>query len=480
MCFLKSLGLGLAIVFLGCAKVFGQEAKADNIAATWHFAGSAQLANNTNFDNVKKILTLDSSLEFQHLALNRFSSWLAKSLFASTNDGPASTLRPLLDDVLSAESFWALGGAPSGPLNFIVALNLDEKRAEVWNSAFDKAILGAKAGGLRALLGSVPGRQWQLAGGQSFWTVYSKGWLLAGCGDDLGALRAQYLEQLSQNGRPGPALNQSWLEGDLDWPRLAHWLPDSRHLLQPARAKISFTAQNQSLLMSAKVIYAKPMPWKFDPWRIPTNIIHDPLISFTAGQDIAAYMDPGEPLSRLTENPLAGQYYVWALGGPGEIGLQTYGAWPVAAASNSLLRIAMEAAAAFNPALKQRSAGELRWQPERQTLLWASLGPMLFPTLQAAPETNGEYLLVSFFRSFQEEARAGRSVPTIPRPHQSGLLRLGRNRTTADAVAVAQRNIAGSPANSGARPLRLFPPTIRPASRGPGRRWWWRRIGSPA
>jgi hypothetical protein len=396
MCLLKSLGLGLAIVFLGSGEVFGQEANGDNLAATWHFAGSAQLANNTNFDNVKKILTLDSSLEFQHLALNRFSSWLAKSLFAATNDATAP-LRPLLDDVLSAESFWALGGTPNGPLNFMVALRLEEKRAQAWNSALDKVIGGAEAGGAMAATGVVPGRQWKLAGGQSFWTVYSKGWLLAGYGDDLGALRAQYLEQLSQNGRPGPALNQTWLEGDLDWPRLAHWLPDFPRILQLARAKISFTAQNQSLLMSAKVIYAKAMPWKFDPWRIPSNIIHDPLISFTAGQDIAAYLDPGEPLSQLTENPLAGQYYVWALGGPGEIGLQTYGAWPVAAASNSLPRIATEAAAAFNPALKQMRAGELRWQPERQTLLWANLGPMLFPTLQAAPETNGEYLLLSFF-----------------------------------------------------------------------------------
>ena len=396
MRFIKVFGLGLAVVFTGWTDGFGQATADDPVAATWHFAGATNLAGNTNFDNVKKILTLGSSLEFQDLALNRFSSWLASSLFAATNAAAANQIRPLLDDLLSAESFWALGGRSNGPLNFIVALRLDDKHAQAWQAALP--IVTGKPGGVLAVKApSFPGQQWKLAGGQSLWMVRAKDWLLVGGGEDLLTLQTQYVEQLSQNGRPSPALTQSWLEADLDWPRLAHWLPDLPRILQLARTRITLTAPNQSLFMTAKVTYPKPLPWKFDPWRVPTNILHDPLISFTAGQDIAACMDPGEPLSRLTDNPLAGQFYVWALGGPDEMGLQTYGAWPVANASNSLQRIATEAAAAFNPALKQKSAGELRWQPERQTLLWASLSAPLFPVLQVAPETNGQYLMVSFF-----------------------------------------------------------------------------------
>jgi hypothetical protein len=396
MRFIKVLGLGLAIVFTGWTALFGQAAADGPVAATWHFAGSAQLVNNTNFDNVKRILTLGSSLEFRDLALNRFAGWLAKSLFSATNAGAASPLRPLLDDLLSAESFWALGGTSNGPLNFIVALRLDDKHAQAWQATLS-VVMGKSGAVFSMKVPSFPGQQWKLAGGQSLWMVRAKDWLLVGGGEDLPALQTQYLEQLSQNGRPGPALSQSWLEADLDWTRLARWLPDWPRLLQPARTELILTAPNQSLFMTAKVTYAKPLPWKFDPWRVPAGIIHDPLVSFTAGQDIAACMDPGEPLSRLTDNPLAGQFYVWALGGPGEMGLQTYGAWPVANASNSLQRIATEAAAAFNPALKQMSAGELRWQPQRQTLLWGNLSPILFPVLQVAPETNGQYLMVSFF-----------------------------------------------------------------------------------
>jgi hypothetical protein len=224
--------------------------------------------------------------------------------------------------------------------------------------------------------------------------VRAKDWLLAGSGNDLRATQTQYLQQVSQKGRPGPALNQSWLEADLDWPRLIHWLPNFPHILQPARIKATFTSDDQSLYMHAKVTYPKPMPWKSQPWRIPTRLVRDPLISFSAGQDIAAYMDPAEPLSQLTDNPLAGQFYVWALG---EMVFQSYAAWPVADATNSIERIGAQATAAFNPGLERTGGGELGWFPEDKTLRWTKLNPLMVPILQVAPETNGQYLMASFF-----------------------------------------------------------------------------------
>jgi hypothetical protein len=146
--------------------------------------------------------------------------------------------------------------------------------------------------------------------------------------------------------------------------------------------------------MTAKVTYPKAMPWKFEPWRIPTNLIFDPLVSFTAGQDVAAYMDPAEPLSQLTDNPLTGQFYVWSLG---QMVLQSYGAWPVADASNSLHRIVAQATNAFNPDLNRIGGGQLIWHPERGTLLWSNRTAMFPGVLQVAPDTNGQYLLADFF-----------------------------------------------------------------------------------
>jgi hypothetical protein len=368
-----------------------QAAADDNVAGSWHFAGTAQLAGKTNFDNARKILTLTSSRDFVNLALTRFSGWLAESLFSATNDQSAAALRPLLDDLLSAETISSLGGTPQGPLNFIVALRLDDARAQAWQAALPK-VIGAPGQSIKAT--DFTGQQWKLADGRPFWIVRAKDWLLVGCGDDLAAVQTQYVQQIRQTGRPGPALDKSWLEADLDWTRLTRWWPDLPPVVKPARTQITFTTPDQTFLMNVRVVYPQPIPWKFDPWRIPTNIIRDPLISFTAGQDIAAYMNPAEPLSKLADNPLAGQFYVWGLG---QMVLQNYAAWPVANATNSLRRIGAEAPAAFNLDLKRLIAGELRWQPEHDTLLWGNLSAITAPTLQVAPETNGQYLLVSFF-----------------------------------------------------------------------------------
>jgi hypothetical protein len=385
------MGVGLAAALAACSDTACGAAADEMVAASWHFAGGADLANNTNFDNVKKMLTLGSSLDFRNLALTRFSGWLGKSVFLTTNEEAAAALRPLLDDLLGAESLGAAGGASNGPLSFMVALRLNDARALAWQTALPKAAGGP---GQSFQAQGFSGQQWKNGGGQAFWLVRAKDWLLAGGGEDLRALQTQYLQQISQKGRPAPALNPSWLEADVDWPRLVHWMPNFPRILQLARTKFTFTAPDQSLLMSAKVIYPKPVPWKSEPWRIPTRIVRDPLISFTAGQDLEAFMDPGEPLAKLTDNPLAGQFYVWALG---EMGLQSYGAWPVANATNSIQRVAAEATNIFNPAFKQNVWGELRWQAEHKTLIWANLCPILLPTLQIAPETNGQYLLASLF-----------------------------------------------------------------------------------
>jgi hypothetical protein len=83
---------------------------------------------------------------------------------------------------------------------------------------------------------------------------------------------------------------------------------------------------------------------------------------------------------------------------------QSYAAWPVDNATNTLRRIASEAPAAFNPDLAKRRGGELTWFPQAGSLVWGKLATFLSPTLQAVA-TNGQFLLASMF------PMAGKSPP---------------------------------------------------------------------
>jgi hypothetical protein len=80
-----------------------------------------------------------------------------------------------------------------------------------------------------------------------------------------------------------------------------------------------------------------------------------------------------------------------------QIGFQSYAAWPVADSTNTLRRLADQATNAFNPDLEKLMAGKLQWRDDRNALVWSALAPMIVPQLEVATETNGQYLLASFF-----------------------------------------------------------------------------------
>jgi hypothetical protein len=71
-------------------------------------------------------------------------------------------------------------------------------------------------------------------------------------------------------------------------------------------------------------------------------------------------------------------------------------AWPVANATNDLEKLSTNAPAAFNPELKRFNDTELVWQANRRKLVLSNLRVMA-PTLEAAPDKSGEFLLLGFF-----------------------------------------------------------------------------------
>lgn len=135
------------------------------------------------------------------------------------------------------------------------------------------------------------------------------------------------------------------------------------------------------------------MPWKSDSWQIPTELVRSPLISFTAGQNIAAFLNLNPLFSRIGGSLLTNQFYAWALG---EMPLQSYMAWPVADADKALEEWSTEAPPAFNADLEQFNGSELVWQADLRRLYLSKLG-MVAPDLTAALDHGRQFLLSTLF-----------------------------------------------------------------------------------
>ena len=364
--------------------------KPDNVVLQYHFLGAAQLAENTNAALATKVFTLPSTLRFEDLALNRLSASLAESLQFQSNAATVALLRPLLDDFLRAESMASVGGPSGKPVNYVVAIHLDARRAQVWQQNLKSASHGP---GEALQAETFSGWQWNKGANDLFWMVLARDWMLVGRGGDLAAARSGYLQEIQKTGRPGPALDFNWFEADVDWPRLANWFPVSSCPLKLGRTQIAISAEKGSFHMTGQVTYAQPIPWHSQPWRIPTNMVRQPLVSFATGQDVEPFLKSDETLSRLCTNPLRDQFFFWSMG---QMPFQSYAAWPVDNASNIMKELSTQALAELNPKLKALNGTELRWNPARSQIVWTKV-QFILPLLGPAAAREGQFLVGGLF-----------------------------------------------------------------------------------
>jgi hypothetical protein len=364
--------------------------KPANVVLQYHFVGAAQLAENADAANAKQALVLPSSLRFEDLVLNRLAEALAKSLHFNTNQQIVSSLRPLVGDMLREESLISMGGSMGHPINYVLAIHLNSQRSQLWQKNLRAPVLGSVD---KLNVQSFSGWQWKSGEGDTFWLVPAGEWLLVGRGEDLTAVRSSYLEEIHKTGRPAPALDFNCFEADVDWPRLANWIPLSSCPLKLGRTQIALSTAHGGFHMTSHVIYPEPIQWQSHPMTLPTNLVREPLLSFATGQNVEPFLKSDETLSQLPTDPLSDQFYFWSMG---ELAFQSYVAWPVNDPSNMMLSLSAQAIDLLNPKLQKLDGTELNWMPKTSQLVWQKL-QLIDPVLLAAPASDGQFLVAGLF-----------------------------------------------------------------------------------
>jgi hypothetical protein len=364
--------------------------KPDNVVLQYHFLGATQLAESSNAVSATKVFALPAATNFENLVLNRLATNLAQSLHIQTSAQTIPLLRPLLDDMLRAESFISMGGSSGNPINYVLAVHLDAQRAQAWQQNL-KSATHRPGEELRA--DKFTGWQWNKGSGDSLWMVPAQNWLLVGRGGDLASVRSDYLQQIQKTGRPGPAFDTNCFVADVDWPRLANWFPLPSCPLKLGRTQIAIRVEKGHFYMNSRVTYPEAIQWKPHPMIIPTNLVHKPLLSFATGQNVEPFLKPDDTLSRLCTNPLSDQFYFWSVG---ELAFQSYVAWPVKDARSTMQTLSSQAIAELNPKLQQLDGTKLIWLPKGLQIVWMGL-QMATPNVRPAPATNGQFIVASLF-----------------------------------------------------------------------------------
>ncbi len=352
----------------------------------WHFVGTARLAGDTNATKLLQIAALPTTQALRGQSLQRLAVGLAKLYPTSggANTNRAAWLRPLLDDGLSAESFFQWHALTNGAATWTLAIQLKEERARLWQTNLWQCWSGADAprpftvekyNGFRA------GR---------FQCVRAGRWLVVAASENDESWRGA-LQQIEAPGRP-PTANAAWLEAEADFPRLAKILSWPAFAPWP-EAQLSVIGKGQDLRSNLRLHFAQPLNLPLDPWRVPTNTIQDPLLSFTALRGTAPWLKEQGFIKELAVDPVPNQCFLWA---QSDVPFQSFAAWPAPHATNQLKQLAPRLVAWAKTNANRPPVGEIRQLTNTLEVVWQGL-PIIVPSIQPAPEPAGDFLMAGIF-----------------------------------------------------------------------------------
>jgi hypothetical protein len=375
-----------AVALCGCMEKESRSS-GDGPMLRMHWAGATTLPTGTNA--LAKVMALPTTEELRNEVFGKLARaprdlW-KKSLPAGTEDQSAS-FRLLLDDLWKNESLIELRGSSERP-DVIFAAQLEDTRTELWSKNLAQVAAGWKLGKEKQFTsGNTKG--WS-AGSKNLSIHYARSgkWALAAIGHDS----KPPFDGLLKSDRPAPALAGSLIEGHLDWPRLNRAFPLLANYSLPPM-DVTVGARGDSLRTQAKLVYSDRLPIKLEPWKIATNLVMEPIISFTCAQGIAPLLKQVKGFSSLQLKATPNQMCMWAVA---PVPVQTFLTVPMPDPTNVVTEIA--------PRLPQlvkthftNPPGQFLWISNRAEWIWSGL-PMLIPRLRPEKAPNGDFLFVGLF-----------------------------------------------------------------------------------
>lgn len=385
----------MALLATGCFEQTGGARSYKGPLFRYHFSGRAHLPAGTNAARFKEIDALPATAELratlaQKLAGAALPFW-RKELPAGATDQSA-LLRPLFDDFLVAEAFVEVRGA-AGSTDTVLAIELADERAQLWNNNLKQLATAWKLGTLRDL--TAEGfKGWEVKRSQAPNTLqfFRAGkWVVLGLGQEQLKQLPSLIAEAKKSGRPVAPLRNEFLDLAADLPGLRSWFPIlARWPLPPVVATMS--GRGEAVRTEVRLQYSGRIPWKPEPWKIPTNVVSEPLTSFTIAQGIAPWLGQVKGIADLGLTSLPNQFCSWGIN---HEHCRMYFAAPVSDATNTMHRLAPRLPG-FVKATLTNAQGEFVYVTNKAEVVWSGL-PWLIPIVQAETSGKDQYLIGGLF-----------------------------------------------------------------------------------
>lgn len=371
----------------------GSVAADRELIGRFHFVGTSRVGADTNAAKLNEIAALPASKELIEQTLQKLSTAPARWLrghIGSAGDDYAPLIRPLLDDLFRNESYAEMRGPTNAVPEVLLAVHLDKARAAVWQANLS-TILQAWTGVKVSEIQPEGYKGWELKKHHDpnrIRLIQAGDWLLFGWGQDDIVLQSAMLQRIKTKGRPVDPIKEGWLEAWVDFPKLAPYHPLPAPFKLPA---MTMTLQGRGEFIRPQIVmqFPQPLGLVLEPWRIPTNTIHNPFISFTAARGIVSWLDKFPALKQLAGGAVPGQIFIWSMD---QLPFETCIAAPVKNGTNYLAGIESGLVSALNAKLATGHIG-------RSQAIWTNNAifitgfPVVTPYLRAIREPVGDFLI---------------------------------------------------------------------------------------
>ena len=287
------MAAGLALQ-TGCRKNGNGDANTESsdVLARYHFVGSGQLVNNTNAAKLKEIWSLPETgapgrtdvAEAQPRAQRRCSA--NRSTRTRTDAAPRCSARCWttcfgMNPSFSCAARWNI------PRNGRLGVHLAGDRSKAWRAAIGDLLQVWKlepaktnsVEGVTCLEVTRDGNP-----GLIRWAE-ARDWFVLGIAQDRMPAFDGALRRLHSSGRPLEAASNYWLETELDLPKLSRLLNVSPSFGWPS-LQLSIIGRGENLRSTGRLTFAQPTTGPLATRQIPTQLINEPLVSFTAAQGV--------------------------------------------------------------------------------------------------------------------------------------------------------------------------------------------------
>lgn len=370
-------------------------AKTDgDVIARIHFAGVTKISSGnsklTDIANLPETTQLREQT-VQKLATTPFRFFKSKIANGNTNDY-SMLLRPLVEDLLNEESYTEIRGPQSAMPETMIAIRLNSNRAQMWRD------------GLSMVLSAWTGVPVKPINGDGFtgWELRKHhdpnlirflrmgDWVLFGWGQDELRLQSGFVQRIKTQKRPVETFKEGWLDAMVDWPTFMKYHPFTPPGLLPAQLpKMHLSVETRKNDVRPKLVMQFPqaLDLNLEPWRFPTNLIRNPLGSFTAVRGVAPWFNQLQVVRQTQPPTVPNQLAFWSSARlPNDSSVSA----PMANASNYLAQVGPRLAPVMASFLAQRSMpSKVYWT--NHTVAWLGM-PFVMPYLTSAHLPSGDFL----------------------------------------------------------------------------------------